>query len=278
MKQVSQALRDSLYNNDLHVLADLYTLAFRDGTKRFTSHPTAITVGVTTWATGPGFERSDLRCTSGLEVDTLQVTIYPDATTVGGVAMVQAARTGLFDAIRFTLQRVYMPTAGDVSAGVVTEFDGTVDKVEASSTEIRLTVKSLLAQLGVQLPRRLTMAQCPYTVYSAACGASKAAFTHTRTAAAGSTASVVNLSSSSTNASVGGTIAFTSGALAGVTRTVKAVSGSAVTVNALPAAPTVGDGITVVRGCDRTRTTCGTVFSRLVSFGGFPDTPASETT
>lgn len=277
MKPATQAFQDSLYLRESHILADLYTFEFQDGAQRWTSHPTPVTSGATTWTVGPGFKRGDSRSTTGLETDTLQITVYPDATLISGQPMVAAAVAGRFDGIRVKLQRAYMATPGDASPGVVTEFDGYVSRVAPGATEIRLTVQTLLARLDVPLPKRLTMTNCPYSVYGEQCGVLPAGFTDSRTVAAGSTASAVVLSSASSRAVAGSQITFTSGALAGLTRLVRSVSGATLTLaSSLPAAPAVGAALTVKRGCDKQRSTCKLVFNNLARYGGFPDTPRSE--
>lgn len=279
MKPASTALKAILYNYGQHRLADLYTFEFRDSIRRWTSHDVAINAGGYTFAVGPGLERGELRAETGLAVDTLPVSLYPGAETINGVPLVQAAIRGHFDGVKVTLQRAYMVTAGDTAAGLVTEFIGRVSVAEPSSTEVRLTLRSGLDRLNALLPSRLMMAQCPYSLGSAACGVNLASFTHARTAAAGSTPAVVVLSSASTNAVAGGRLTFTSGALAGVSRAIRIVNGASVTLTVpLPAAPAAGDACEVVRGCNKNRTVCRDVFGNLARFGGFPDTPKPETT
>jgi uncharacterized phage protein (TIGR02218 family) len=155
-------------------------------------------------------------------------------------------------------------------------FDGNVVEVEPGSTEVRVTVRSALSKLSTEIPKRLIQPQCPYSLYDTNCGVAEAAWTHARTAASGTTASVVKLSSSSTNATVGGRLTVTSGTYSGQTRTIKAVSGVDVTLAIpLPGAPATGAGLSVAKGCDKTRAACRG-FSNIARFGGFPDTPKAS--
>ena len=77
-----------------------------------------------------------------------------------------------------------------------------------------------------------------------------------------------------------GQITFTSGANAGITRTVKAyvqASGAISLVLPLPAAPAAGDAFAIAAGCDLTMATCQGRFSNLIHFRGQPFTPPPET-
>lgn len=268
MRQVSQALQDLLYNNDQHFTAALVTFYFADGTKRWTDWGQSLTVGANTWTVGPGLEVGDLRFTSGIETDTLGITIYPDASTVGGVSLATAARSGLFDSIRVTVDLAFMLTPTDPSTGVITVFDGNVSETEPGSTQIRLTCRSLLERLAREIPSRTNMPQCPYRLFGPGCGLAEVS--HTRTVAAGSTATVVNLDTASTYAIAGGRLV-----IGGVSRMIRSVSGAAVTVMvAFPATPS--GTVTVYPGCNKTRTVCRDVYNNLINFGGFPDTPKSQ--
>jgi uncharacterized phage protein (TIGR02218 family) len=277
MKQAPQSLKDLLNNNELHIVADLWSFAFKDGSRYWSAFDTSITSGSTTWTVGPGLVRGSIRCETGLKTDTLRVTLYPDSSTVLGVPLIQAAVAGYFDDVQVTLQRAYMTTPGDASAGLVTEFVGNVAQVEPSSTQIVLTVKSFLARLNEPLPRRIVMAQCPYALGGTECGVNLNLHVDGKTAAAGSTVNVLNLNTASTYASPGSRIVIMTGTYAGTARMVRSVSGAALTLTQpLPGVPAVSDGVNVYRACDKTRATCSSSFNNLIVFGGFPDAPKGE--
>lgn len=271
MRQISQALSDAINNWDQHFgPAELVTFYFASGTQRWTAWGQSLTTGGNTWTVGPGLKVGDLRFTGGIATDTLAISVFPDATTIGGLSMQAAARTGLFDNVRVTVALPFMLTPSDASVGAVTVFDGFVSQTEPGSTEIRLTCRSLMERLSREIPSRTNMPQCPYRLFSASCGVTEVS--HARTVAAGSTATVVNLSASSTYAEAGGRIV-----IGGVSRMVRSVNGVAVTVMvAFPATPATEAAVTVYPGCDKLRTTCGTKYSNLLRFGGLPDTPKSE--
>jgi hypothetical protein len=268
MKTSTQALRDTLYNNDQHFVADLFTFEFADATKRWTSYGSSVSYGGSTWTVGPGLSVSESRSVQGVEVDTCSVTIYPDATTIGGVGIFAAAMGGLFDRVHFVYQRAFLTAAAGTPDGLITEFDGYVSQIEPKTTEVRITARSMLERMTGRIPYRVTSVYCPYELYGAACGASKAVNTVPQTTGTGCTTSVINLLNV-TGANVGGTLT-----IAGETRTIASISGLAVTLsNPLPTAPAQGVTATLVQACDKRRTTCHDRFNNLARFGGFPDLP-----
>ena len=77
-----------------------------------------------------------------------------------------------------------------------------------------------------------------------------------------------------------GSITFTSGLNAGAIRTISDQVGNTNTLKIyppLPVAPSVGDAVSVIPGCDKTQNQCLTKFKNIAQFGGFPYVPAPET-
>jgi uncharacterized phage protein (TIGR02218 family) len=279
MKQFSAALQDDLYDFNQHTLADCYAFEFAapTGTKYWTTYEAAITSGVP-YVVGPGLERGDTRTEAGVKADQLSITLYPDASTIDGLTMFAAAVAGKFDGVKVTLARAYMITPGSVPNGLVTEFAGWVSRVEPSSTEIRLTVQSLVSRLPVPLPKRKCAAQCSFRLYdSATCGVVEATYTTSTTAASGSTTTKVRVSATqAADYFKIGTIT-----VGGVTRGILAsrdLGGGVHEVDlavALSAAPSAGTACVLKRGCDRSYQTCRDRFSNIANFGGFAWAPAS---
>jgi uncharacterized phage protein (TIGR02218 family) len=275
---LSPELEAILYNHDQHERADCWTFEFADGTRRWTDYGIPIVSGGHVFAAGPGLERDrDLSVKAGLEVDDLGLAVLPDATTIGGLSMVQSAVRRLWDDVTVTLESAYMITPGDASAGLVPEFVGYVERAEPTATGIAVLVKSLTAKLAAPVPTRTKLPQCPYTLGDESCGVNLAAFTDARTAAVGSTAALVKLNASSTRALAGSLIRITSGPMAGQSRMLRSASG----VDCVPAvpfysAPGAGVSVVVVRGCNKTRPECHGVFANKLKFGGFPDAPKGE--
>jgi len=74
-----------------------------------------------------------------------------------------------------------------------------------------------------------------------------------------------------------GTIAFTTGANAGISRTVKTylqgASGTVSLIAPFPLQAQAGDAFTLTPGRDKQQTTCQSKFNNLVNFRGFPTCP-----
>lgn len=246
---------------------------------RWTNFDAPLSFGGETW-TNPGVVLNTpvARSALGLEVATVRISLASATVTVGGLPVQQAAAARAFDGARVEIRRTYMDNPGTVP-GTVLRFAGEVSDVEPGSMTVQLTIRSDMAKLDQVLPRRVTAPACPYAVYSAQCGAVIGDFTDTHTVTSGSTRKIVNLSGTSANANVDGWLEFTSGALAGKRATIGAVidSNTVELYLSLPAAPAVGDGVNVVRGCSKRRLDC-IAFGRLASYGGMPEMPAEEST
>jgi uncharacterized phage protein (TIGR02218 family) len=277
MKTATGALTATLYTNNAHLCADLYTFYFPAGTVYYTSADTDITSGVTYLSAGGYLTRGSARATAGVEVSTMDITIGSGSFNVAGTSVVQAAVKGLLDGVRVKIDRAYMTTWGSVPNGVVNVFDGNVVQVEPTNTEVRVTVKSALAKLNERTPRRLFQPQCPYMLFDTGCGLVDTSFRDAQATVAGSTTTMVSASSPSARAYPGSRLTFWSGPLSGTSYTIVS-TGSATQFNVFPAMPSA-PGIALIyifNGCDKTRATCSGTFSNIARFGGFPDAPKPE--
>lgn len=204
----------------------------------------------------------------------------PKATDlVDGVTFKSAARLGQFDGAEVQVERAYMPTYGDVSAGTVIIHIGRMGDVEVDGLLVTFTVNSHMELLNQKLPRNIYQPGCVWTLYDAGCGLSKAAFTFSRTLLAGSSASILKITDGH---AVGyydlGTIKFTSGANNKVSRTVKSWDGTNLVLFVpLPRAVNTGDALDCSAGCDLQQATCSGKFANLVNFRAFPYLPLAET-
>ncbi len=281
------ALLNGAQNSQL-VMADLYTITTFGGlVLRYSGKPYPVTVNGVTWALGPLLSRSRTRLKVGIEVDTLDVTLNADPSVlVNGVPIIQfIARRGLDDA-RLLLERAFMPGPGEAVTGTLALFEGRISQArDVSRLEARLAVKSDLEVLDIKVPRNVYQPPCMNTVYDPACGLSRAANTVTGTAASGTDASRVYFAHSLAAAAGAydlGVVTFTTGANAGISRTVRAyqtIAGSGanrITVmSPWPSAVAVGDAYTITKGCARTQAACS-AFSNLSRFRGTPYVPTPE--
>lgn len=243
-----------------------------------------------TWSagkqTGPYFDRKDNKAKChwkiGVEVDTLVFDVLPGSATVSGDPFLSAVRQGVFDGAELTLYRAFMPTYGDTTAGAVTMFVGRMAEVDASRSLATFSVSSHLELFNQNMPRNLYQPGCVNTLFDASCTLSKAAFAASPVCAGTQSAYQIQ-------ASIGqptgyfdlGTIAFTSGANAGFSRTVQRwVNGSpgVLTLSSpFPNVPANGDAFLAYPGCDKRQSTCASKFRNLQHFRGFPNIPSPAT-
>ncbi|GAO01966.1 DUF2163 domain-containing protein [Anaeromyxobacter sp. PSR-1] len=285
MKSIGDQLQSTLYGADVHLMAELFTFEFGEVTQRWTSADTDVVSGTTTWSSsGPGITKGRSRTRTGLQVDTIDITLIPGAATLAGTPILQAALQGSFDDVRVLVQRAYFSGSWGTVAGVVTDFDGRVVNVEPGSTRIDLTVKSLVASMSRAFPPRIVQVPCPYLLGDGPCGADLAPHTFGRVASSGSTTTVVNVGASTftTDDLRIGTLSVTTGPMSGSVRTIVSNSQAATGITAvevtpaLPQVPASGTGVVLRRGCDHTLLRCSGTFSNIARFGGFPFAPSTD--
>jgi hypothetical protein len=276
MKDISQALRDLIFANNVAAWADLFTLHLPGGVRRWTTAETDIvTPDARTFVAGEVvIPRPVTKCDAKLEAAEVELELATLATvTVDGLRLAPAAVAGKLDGVRVVVERAGLNADGSV-AGTMILFDGNVEDPEPTSHGVKLTATSPVAKLMRRsVPLRIVQASCPFVLYGADCGLAPAAWTDPRGVAAGSTAWVVNLSAPSPRASPGGSLT-----IGGVRRGIASVSpdGFAVTLDRpFDSAPAVGAAVDVTAGCDRARATCRAK-GNIARFGGLPDVPPSE--
>jgi len=284
MKTVSDALRAILAASQFY-MADCYTFILADGTTiRYTTAETAIidqATGHVFAAGGPFFERSQVKFQTGVQVDELEIQLTARPTDImfpGGPAWLSALRAGVLDGAEVQLDRAFMPSFGDTSAGLVTLFYGRVVEVDVGRTSATLKVNTHLELLNLQWPWRLFQPGCARTLFDAGCTLSKASFAIGCTVTAGSTLQVLHTDYSQPDGwAAAGTLTFTSGTLNGLSFAIKAQGGAIFNLLVpLPALPAAGDTLTVYPGCDKTKATCTGKFNNVAHFQGQPFIPMPE--
>ncbi len=249
--------------------------------------PTTTTpIPARTFTRGPIFQRDRIKWVRGIEVDTCNVDLSGPTVTVDGQLLPVFAAAGGMDGADVTLERVYMNDAGVVQ-GSLMWFSGIVADVFPSRMGCKLTLKSPLAQLAQQLPRNLYQSTCLNDLFDSNCNASRAANTVTGTVTAvgtGYNPTVTCTMASSLAAKFAelGNFKFTSGANAGLSRTVQGQPGAGTSVvfqfaRPMPFTIAVGNTISVTAGCDKVFATCGSKFSNTLRFRGQPWIPVPET-
>ncbi|NTV02422.1 MAG: DUF2163 domain-containing protein [Chlorobiaceae bacterium] len=225
------------------------------------------------------------RLVTGLEADEQTLTIAGERTqTLVGMPFLDAIQSGVLDGARIKRERAYFDGWGvgvqDMlrPVGCLTVFSGFVSSVDAvTRTSADLRVKSNLALLDVTMPRNSWQASCIHTLFDSGCGLNKLAHSRNGSAEAGSTDVVVNWSGAAAAYYWNGTFAVTSGANAGLGRSIKNSNGTQLLLSyPLPNAMAEGDLFVVCPGCDHTAYTCETRFGNKSNYRGYPYIPTAE--
>jgi uncharacterized phage protein (TIGR02218 family) len=282
MKPASAALIALLQSGRSFIMADLYTFTLVGGAVlRYAAAPTALAANGYSFALGPKFERSKTKTVIGTQVDELDIMVYPEPTDlIGGTPFLAAVWQGQLDGALLQLERVFMPSYGDTSAGTVVLFAGRVSDADCSRTAVDIKVRSHLELLNIQMPRRLWQSSCTHVFGDAMCQFSRASMQAGFACGAGSSPSAIATSVSPSPPTLydQGTITGLTGANAGASRTIRQLTGGQVLVTLAFLSPVAaGDQFELLPGCDRTLDTCTTVFNNLAHFGGFPFIPTPET-
>lgn len=287
MKSHTPELIELLNSSTQFVMADLYTFTLVSGARLFyTSADIDISYAGSIYsARGPLLRRGQVRTVLGLEVDTLDITVYAsvndDAHLLNGLPFIPAALQGALDGASVTLSRAFMTDWSQPAVGAVVLFSGRVSDMSGKRSELNFNVKSDLELLNTKLPRNIYQAGCLHTLYDTGCGASKTSrVVSTNVATADGAGRWISTYLPHPSGWFDqGVLTFTSGPNAGVQRTVKSFdSGLFHFALPLPYAPVAGNGFQVYPGCDKTQGTCQSKFNNLARFRGFPYVPAPETT
>jgi len=262
-------------------MADLYTFTLvGGGVYLYSAAATAITDQTTGrfFQLGPKFERSRTKVVIGVQVDELDVKIYPEPTdTLGSVPWLQAAWTGQFDGAVLQVERAFMQPYGNV-VGTVVLFAGRISDIDCSRTGIDMKCRSHLELLNIQMPRRLWQQSCSHVFGDAMCQFNRAGLAVIFSCAAGSTQTMIQGAPANGVPYLQGTIIGVTGANAGETRTItNSAPGQYVQVKlGFLSAPAAGDEFQLLPGWDRSLATCTNTFNNQIHFGGMPFIPAPE--
>lgn len=282
---------------------DLYTFTLPGGmVLRWTGHDQDVTVAGTTWTLGPGLTRSRMRLSVGIEVDSLDVTVYAlpadlddeeRAMQINGMPLLAYIARGGLEHARLELQRAFLPESEMAQlnppiVGTLVWFTGRVATTKGDRTQQVLSIKSDTEQLDVMVPAEVYQPGCSNTLYDAACGVSRDARTVNGVAGSASDATRTRFGhglSQEAGYFDLGVVRFLAGPNTGIGRTVKrhTMSGGAGVANEIavlqpfpfPISP--GDSFAIYPGCDKKQGTCSKKFNNVIRFRGKPYVPAAET-
>ncbi len=267
---------------DMVLIADLYEITLKSAAVlRYCTADQPIVYDGQSYGTQIQFDRPQISWKAGLEVDTMTVKTYADGNDlIEGIPFHEYLRRGGLDGAYLVLRRAYYADPNLPPVAVLWRFSGLLDAPQTDGLTAQLTVKSYLTVLDTKLPRNLYQAPCGHGhLYDAGCAVNRDDYAVSGVVQAGSTNLVIQtLLANPAGWFDLGVMQFTSGALAGTTRTIKSYGndGSLTVIPPLLSAPASGDEFTAWPGCDRTLATCEAKFSNKLRYRGQPWIPVPE--
>lgn len=284
MRSASPALAALLSSGDDFEQADLWRIVLSGGQViRWTSADIDLESDGEVFVAGPVLTRSSIADRTGLETSTLELMIDCDETDeINGVQLLRFISQRGLDGATVQLRRAFLPRWGDPVTGTLLRFAGRVTSVgDIAGNHASVTISSWTILLNVNYPPDLYQVPCLNTVYDAGCGLDPAEWRVSGAVVSGTRTERQFPTTLSVAAGwlAQGTITFTSGPNAGISRSVRASAGDGTItlVQSLPSPPEVGDTFTALPGCDLVRGTCLVKFNNLLRHRGFPFVPTPET-
>jgi uncharacterized phage protein (TIGR02218 family) len=221
----------------------------------------------------------------GLETDTITFDVIPGDGQVFGEPFLSACQDGTFDGATVQIDRAFMPTYGNVAAGIVNVFTGRVGEVDAGRSVATFMANSWMELLNQVLPRNVYQASCVNNLGDNMCGVHLESYAQNFTILAGSTKAVLLIGSTAGSGAPYqlGKVIVQTGLLAGLSRSVRACAfsggtGTVTLLGPLPSAPAVGDSVRLYYGCDKSQGAQGCPkFANIANFRGFPYIPQPVT-
>ncbi len=236
-----------------------------------------------TYLPGPAIDRGKISTKLGVEVATLDVDIAAGPNDlINGAPLIPFAQGRGFDGATVILYRGFLQSwaAPYTIVGATIDFSGRVTELkDISRAKFTMTVSAWTVLLNVNMGPDVYQAGCLNQHYDADCGLTPVNVTGAvASGTATTTAFATNLAEADGFFSKG-TLTFTSGANAGLSRAVQSFThagGLVAVAFPLPFPPAPGDAFIAVRGCLLTMTDC-TAQSNLIHFRGQPFIPPAIT-
>jgi uncharacterized phage protein (TIGR02218 family) len=283
MKTVTAGFRTMLRTSQQLLVADLYTITLKSGTIIYISDaPVDITVGAQLYSCSandnePGITRGPIKLALGLQVDSIEVNMLYDFSTVfQGTTPGAFAIAGGFDGARVKIDKLLTPDFADTSRGVVNLFNGTVSEVSTGSGRVTLSIASDLVYLNAAFPRNYLLPSCNNAFMDSSCTLTKASQVVHGTCTAGNTVKHLKASAITTGRWALGYVVITSGPNTGLVKSTRSfTSGDFELLYPFPVPCNTGDTFDAYPGCDKTEAMCD-LFGNRAHFRGFPYVPTPE--
>lgn len=290
MRSASAALQDYLRTRQNPWIAELFTITLADNVTQFlwTTFDRNLTYSGSTWtALGVLIKRNRMTVRNTVEVPELEIAITAlDSVQLKGLNLKTAIHNGIFDGARITHYRVFMPSPGDTSLGLVTMFVGRMSQAVLTASGVTFTAKGDNVLMNQQAPRNLYQTTCLHTFCDPGCTLLQPNYTTTNTVGASPTTIFVPWGSVPATPSlyILGTITFNSGVCIGQVRTIRNADNTGVYLTyPTYGTPSPADTTSLLMGCARTLTACqthtdknGNPVNNQTNFRGYPFIPQVE--
>lgn len=271
MRVISPQL-EAHFAGGMTTLATCWKIIRLDGTELgFTDHDLALTIEGLEYDSIAGFTPTTVESKSNMSVDNLEVEgqTFPSKITESDLL------AGMYD---YAEIEIFTVNYEDLSQGRLIVKRGRLGEVTLNQQMFSAEVRGLTQHLS-QTIGEVYSPSCRAVLGDSRCKRSLAGFTFTTTVTEVTSNQTFRASALSQVPGyfTGGEVQWTSGHNAGRRMEVKEFA-SAQLVLALPMGKSiqVGDGFTVIAGCDKTREACRTKFNNILNFRGEPDVPGVD--
>ncbi len=238
----------------------------------FTDHPSDLLIGGVTYQSALGYTASDVRASSDLAVDNLNLQGFIDSPSITEVDLM----AGVWD---YAEVEIFEVIYSNLSAGVRRMRRGRIGEVSLGRTVFEAELRGL-AQAFTQQICELTSPTCRAALGDTRCKVVLGPITVTGTVTSVTSRRVWTDSTRGEAAGwfTFGKLTWTSGANVGYSMEVKTHAAGGVMTLALPMpyAIVAGDAYSLIPGCNKLKPTCIAKFANYVNFRGEADLPGQD--
>lgn len=238
----------------------------------FTSADSDALIAGVHYRAGPGLAISSLASTAGFAVDNLELTVFPDATVLTREGFI----AGLWKGARYELFEYNWAAPGD---GLNIIKRGWLGETKLGDVTVTVELRSLRQALQQEVGE-YTSKTCRNRLGDARCKVDLAPLTSVRAVATSADRYTVTLTGGvlADDYYGEGTLAFLTGANAGVERKVRSYVGGVLTLaTPAPFGIGLGDQVRVVAGCRKRRSEdCRDRYANVLNMLAEPDTPGID--
>ena len=239
----------------------------------FTDHDASITYDSVTYSPLAAGNLSNLRQSNRLNVDNQDV----EAPFASGAITAAALRSGLWNNAAYY---IFLINPNAVADGIIKLTSGRLGEIEIRDYIAKLEHRSMTQLLSTPI-LRLIVPECNASLGDTRCGVALGGYTHTAAILAVTGTKSFTLSGAGSGKADGyysyGKATWTSGLNSGFSMQVQYYASNTVTLfTPMPYTITAGDGLTMIAGCNRLKTTCISTFNNVINFRGFDKLPGID--